>query len=121
MQTREIRSSNILASWVADNGQVLQDIFLLSAGIVCYYFKHSIQFEDDHLTHCFACTKWYIPHEQSTSLYDNPIRECKKYFHPGGHSSFMPVQRIFSRFPSAELDREEQKQIVLAPINRNVQ
>lgn len=121
MQPRGIRSSNILASWVADNGQVLQDTFLLSAGIVRYYFKHSIQFENEHLTHCFACMKWYIPHEQSTSLYGNPIRVCKKYFHPGGPSSFMPVQRIFSRFASAELDREGQKQIVVAPINRNVQ
>ena len=121
MQPRGIRSSNILASWVADNGQVLQDTFLLSAGIVRYYFKHSIQFENEHITHCFTCMKWYIPHEQSTSLYGNPIRVCKKYFHPGGPSSFMPVQRIFSRFASAEQDREGQKQIVVAPINRNVQ
>ena len=121
MQPRGVRSSNILASWVADNGQVLQDRFFLSAGIVRYYFKHSIQFGDEHLTHCFACMKWYIPHEQSNSLYGNPIRVCKKYFHPGGPSSFMPVQRIFSRFASAELEREGQKQIVVAPINRKVQ
>ena len=35
-------------------------------------------------------------------------------------SSFMPVQRIFSRFASAELEFEGQKQVVVAPINRNV-
>ena len=121
MQPRGVWSSNILVSWVADNGQVLQDRFFLSAGIVRYYFKHSIQFGDEHLTHCFACMKWYIPHEQSTSLYGNPIRVCKQYFHPGGPSSFVPVQRIFSRFSSAELEREGQRKIVVAPINRNVQ
>ena len=33
----------------------------------------------------------------------------------------MPVQSIFSRFASAEPEREGQKQIVVAPINRNVQ
>ena len=120
MQPRRIRSSKILASWVADNGEVLQDRFLLSAGIVRYYFKHSIQLGDEHLAHHFACMKWYIPHEQSTSLYGNPIRVCKNKFHRGGPSSFMPVQRIFSRFASAELEFEGQKQVVVAPINRNV-
>lgn len=120
MQPRQIRSSKILASWEADNGEVLQDRFLLSAGIVRYYFKHSIQLGDEHLAHHFACMKWYIPHKQSTSLYGNPIRVCKNKFHRGGPSSFMPVQRIFSRFASAELEFEGQKQVVVAPINRNV-
>ena len=120
MQPRQIRSSKILASWEADNGEVLQGRFLLSAGIVRYYFKHSIQLGDEHLAHHFACMKWYIPHEQSTSLYGNPIRVCKNKFHRGGPSSFMPVQRIFSRFASAELEFEGQKQVVVAPINRNV-
>ncbi|CAH3118079.1 unnamed protein product, partial [Porites lobata] len=39
-------------------------------------------------------------------------------FYPGGPSAFMPVQRIFSRFASAEVDVEGQKQVVMAPINR---
>ena len=120
MQPRRIRSSKILASWVADNGEVLQDRFLLSDGIVRYYFKHSIQLGDEHLAHHFACMKWYIPHIQSTSLYGNPIRVSKNKFHRGGPSSLMPVQRIFSRFASAELEFEGQKQVVVAPINRNV-
>ena len=115
MQPRGVRSSNILASWVAGSGQVLQDRFFLFAGIVRYYFKHSIQFGDEHLTNCFACMKWYIPHKQSTSLYGNPIRVCKKYFHPGGQSSFMPVQRIFSRFASAELEREDKNKLWWLP------
>ena len=67
MQPRGIRSSKILASWPADNGQVLKDMFLMSAGTVRYYFKHSIQVGDEHVTHYFACMRWYIPHEQSVS------------------------------------------------------
>lgn len=79
MQPRGIRSSKILALWPADNGQVLKDIFFMSAGTVRYYFKHSIQVGDEHLTHCFACMRWYIhvPHEQSVSLHGNPLRVCK--------------------------------------------
>ena len=88
MQPRGIRSSKILASWPAENGQVLQDRFSLSAGTVRYYFKHSIQLGDKHLAQCFACMRWYIPHEQSSSLYGNPLRVCKNDFYPGGPSSF---------------------------------
>ena len=109
------------SSWPADNGQVLQDRFCLSAGIVRYYFRHSVQLGDEQLSHFFACIRWYIPHEESTTLYGNPIRVYKNKFYPGGPSAFMPDQRIFSRFASAEVDVEGQKQVVMAPINRNVQ
>ena len=120
MQPRGIRSSTILASWLADDGQVLWDIFLLSAGTVRYNFKHSTQLGDEHAWHYFACMKWYIPHKQSGSLYGNPVGVCKNKFYSGGPSSFMPVQRIFSRFPSVELDLATQKQIVISPINRKI-
>ena len=120
MQPRGIRSSKILASWPADDGQVLRDTFLLSAGTVRYFFKHSIQLGDEHVWHYFTCMKWYIPHEQSGSLYGNPVRVCKNNFYPGGPSSFMPVQRIFSRFASVELDLATRKQVVISPINRSI-
>ena len=46
MQPRGIRSSNILASWVADKGQVLQDIFFQVKGVILgpgYFLrKHAI-------------------------------------------------------------------------------
>ena len=121
MQSRGIRSSKILASWPPDNGQVLQDRFCLSAGTVRYYFRHSVQLGGEHLSHFFSCIRWYIPHEESTTLYGNPIRVYKNKFYPGEPSAFMPVQRIFSRFTSAEVDVEGQKQVVMAPISRNVQ
>ena len=121
MQPRGIRSGKILASWPTDNGKdVLQETFCLSAGTVQYYFRHSVKVSDEHLTHHFACVKWYLPHRESTSLYGNPVRVCENRFYPGGPSSFMPVQRIFSRFASAELELEGQKHIAVVPVIRNV-
>lgn len=119
MQPRGIRSGKILASWPAGNGHVLEETFCLSAGTVQYYFSHSIKLADEHLIHYFACVRWYIPHEESTS-YGNPIKIYKNQIHPGGPSSFMPVQRIFSRFASAELELAGQNNIAVSPIIRNV-
>lgn len=104
MQPRGIRSSKIMASWPNNDGQVLQDRFCLSAGSVQYYFKHSVQLEDQFHQHCFACVRWYIPHAESLSLYGNPIKVYRNKFYQGGPSSFIPVQRLFSRFASVELD-----------------
>ena len=120
MQPRGIRSSKIMASWPNNDGQVLQDRFCLSAGSVQYYFKHSVQLEDQFHQHCFACVRWYIPHAESLSLYGNPIKVYRNKFYQGGPSSFIPVQRLFSRFASVELEQEEQKLSVVSPLIRNV-
>ena len=42
-----------------------------------------------------------------------PNQRLKNKFYPEGPSAFMPVQRIFSRFASAEVDVEGQKQVVM--------
>lgn len=120
MQPRGIRSSKILASWQNDDGQVLQDRFRLSAGLVQYYFRHSLQLGDQRHQHYFACVRWYVPHRESTSLYGNPLKVCKNQFNQGGPSSFIPVQRMFSRFASVELELEGEKLLVVSPIIRNV-
>lgn len=119
MQPRAIRSGKILASWPAGNGQILDETFSLAAGTVQYFFSHSIKLADEHFTHYFACVRWYVPDEESNN-YGNPIKVFKHQLHPGGPSSFMPVQRIFSRYASVELEKEGQKNIVVSPITRNV-
>ena len=59
MEPRGIRSAKILVSWPTKNGQVLQDAFVLSPGIVQYYFTHSIKLREEHVTHYFACVRWF--------------------------------------------------------------
>ena len=115
MQPRGIRSAKILAPWPAKNGQVLQDAFVLSPGIVQYHFTHSIKLGKEHVTHYFACVRWFLAHEES--YFANPIKIYKNKFHPGGPASFMPLQRVFSRFASAELELQT---IAAAQITRNV-
>ena len=99
---------------------ILQDMFCLSAGSVQYYFKQSVQLEDQFHQHCFACLRWNIPHAESLSLYGNPIKVYRNKFYQGGPSSFIPVQRLFSRFACVELEQEEQKLSVVSPLIRNV-
>ena len=106
LQPRGIRSGQILASWPANNGQVLKETFCVSAGTAQYYFRHSIKLGNDYLTHYFACMRWYIP-DEDTDSYGNPC-------------SFMPVQRIFSRFATAKFEQEGEKKIAVSPIIRNV-
>ena len=119
MQPRGIRSGQILASWPANNGQVLKETFCVSAGTAQYYFRHSIKLGNDHLTHYFACMRWYIP-DEDTNSYGNPIKVFKNKFQPGGPCSFMPVQRIFSRFATAKFEQKGEMKIAVSPIIRNV-
>ena len=119
MQPRGIHSAKILASWPAKNAQVLQDaLFFLSPGIVQYYFTHSTKLGEEHVMHYFACVRWFLAQEES--YFANPIKINKNEFHPGGPASFMPLQRVYSRFASAELELEGQQTIAVAEITRNV-
>ena len=118
MQPRGIRSAKTWASWPEGNGQVLQESFLLSPGIVQYYFTHSIKLGDEYVSHHCACVRWFLAHEES--YFANPIKTYKNKFLPGGPASFMPLQWVFSRFASAELEMEGQQTIAVAQITRNV-
>ena len=92
--------------------------FFLSPGIVQYYFTHSIKLGEEHVTYYFACVRWFLAHEES--YFANPIKIYKNKFHPGRPASFTPLQRVFSRFASAELELEGQQTISVAQITRNV-
>ena len=117
MQPRGIHSAKILASWPAKNAQVLQDAyFFLSPGIVKYYFTHSIKLGEEHVMHYFACVRWFLAQEES--YFANPIKLNKNKFHPGVPALFMPLQRVYSRFASAELELEGQQTV--SQITRNV-
>ena len=68
--------------------------------------------------HYFACVRWFLSQEES--YFANPIKLNKNKFHPGGPALFMPLQRVYSRFASAELELEGQQTIAVAQITRNV-
>ena len=113
MQPRGIHS--------AKNAQVLQNVFFfffLSPGIVQYYFTHSTKLGEEHVMHYFACVRWFLAQEES--YFANPIKINKNKFHPGRPALFMPLQRVYSRFASAELELEGQQTIAVAQITRNV-
>ena len=91
----------------------------MSAGTAQYYFRHSIKLGNDHLTHYFACMRWYIA-DEATNSYGNPVKVFKNKFQQGGPCSYMPVQRIFCRFATGKFEQEGEKKIAVCPITRNV-
>ena len=102
LEPQQVRASRILASWPAENDLVNRDGFILSPGTVSYYFSHSVQLRGKYLSHVFACVKWHLPTESSDSI-GNPVQVWQSKFREGAQSSFMPVQRLHSRFALATL------------------
>lgn len=116
METRSIRSARILASWHSTNGTVNLETFHLTPGIVRYFFKHTLNLEGKSIVHTFACMKWCKAVEDCYEI-GNPTQIWSGKYHEGGSSSFMPVQRIHSRYAWAKRDCNS---IAMSPILRKV-
>jgi hypothetical protein len=119
LEPRGIRSSNILASWPNGDGNIIKETFNLSAGTVSFYFSHSLKLGAKYHMYYFACVRWYMSDEQCDSI-GNPVKVWKASFQQGGSSSFIPVQRIYSRFGFTELKEHGETKIVVSPIGRKI-
>ena len=120
MEPRRIRSGNILASWAAEDGKINTDKFTLLAGQVKYFFNHSLKVGDVYQNNVFASVKWYKS-DENCHHYGNPIRVWKQEFLPAGPSAFLPVQRIHTRFASANVAQDNGTfKLVSSPLNRKV-
>ena len=120
LEPRGIRCSNILASWPGENGLINSQTFALSAGKVVYYFKHSLKIGEKYHTFFFACVRWYVLDEESESV-GNPVKIYQATYQQGGPCSFLPVQRIHSRFGvSVFKSANSESKVAVCPIGRNV-
>ena len=117
LEPRGMRSSNILASWPKGDGNVNQETFCLNPGTVNFYFTHSLRIGRSYHCFHFACVRWYRPDERPNAI-GNPVSVWRKNYQEGGPSSFIPVQRIFSRFAYAEIKSDDDVKLVVSPIAR---
>jgi hypothetical protein len=86
---------------------------------VKYYFCHSLKVEEKYEKFHFACVQWYQPDPDCDNI-GNPVQIWRESFQLGGPASFIPVQRMYSRFAFTKLKKPDCNKIVVSPIGRKM-
>ena len=118
--SRSSRSSYILAHWCGSNGKVLSYdnmTFTPRPGQILWFYKHILFVDNQPYEHYFAFVEWYMPMPEAIkNKYGKPIQVWRnKIFEPTGSASFIPVQRIKSKFVYIEQSIESHDVIVVLP------
>ena len=114
LHSRLIRYGGIMASWCGENGDV--NPIMMRPGIVNSYIVHSIQIEGEQKIHAFATVRWLKPSTNDLG-FGNPLSVWYlSSYERSGPATFLPVQRIYSRFVFAEESFEGQKYAVISPL-----
>ena len=121
LECRSLRSARIYASWATTNeGALNLDTINFYAGYVLYFFSHSIKLNEKFVNHTFASVLWHKP-DQDPDQFGNPTKTWKlNDFLVHGPSRFMPVQRIYCRFASAQTLIDGENKIVTVPLDRKL-
>ena len=93
-ESRLYKHARVMASWVGDEDEI--SLGISRPGQVNYFLEHS--FVIDKNGHCFACVQWFKEYPNNL-LFKNPLSVYyAKVFKLPGPTTFIPVQRIQSRF-----------------------
>lgn len=97
------KSSNITAYWSNDNGDISWDV-TPRPGTIIRFLSHSVLISGEMKTHLLAEVKWHHKLSQTDRHYVGPPVEAwhPSVFVPRGPSSFMPIQRVKSKFVKCE-------------------
>lgn len=110
--------ARIIASWCGNNGIVNPG--MMRPGIIRYLIVHSVEIKGQQNIHAFAVVDWLKSSEQDFGC-GNPVSVWfAKDFENAGPTVFLPVQRIHSRFLSADQLYFGQKYLVISPICRRI-
>lgn len=116
--SRSKRSSYILAKWCGRGTQI--ETNNLRPACVQYYFKHSVSVDGSFKSHFFAFVEWFKAHD-SRHLLGGPTEIwCHDLFEPLGPASFLPVQRIESKFVAAVDKLSEETVLVVMPLSQKI-
>ena len=92
---------------------------MMRPGIICYFIVHSVEIKGQDI-HAFAVVGWLNSSDQDFG-YGNPLSVWfVKDFENAGPAVLLPVQRIHSRFLSANQLYSEQTYLVISPICRRI-
>lgn len=110
--------AHIIASWCGNNGIINPG--RMRPGIVRHFIAHSVEIEGKQSIHVFALVNWLKSTEQDF-CFGNPLSVwLSKHFEHAGPAVFLPVQRIHSKFLSADHLHSGQKYLIVSPICRRI-
>ena len=116
--SRHCPYARIIASWCGNNGIVNPG--MMRPGIISYFIVHSVEIKGQQNIHVFAVVDWLTSSEQDFG-YGNPLSVwLAKEFENAGPAVFLPVQRIHSKFLSADKLYSGQNYLVVSPICRRI-
>ena len=116
--TRTRRSSYILARWCGRSGRI--DTTCLRPARVIFYVKHSIVYQGSFVPHYFAVCQWFEEHP-SRHLVGDPVELwCQNIYEQLGPASFLPVQRIQSKFVAGEGEVAAETVMFVMPLQKKV-
>jgi len=118
--SRSIRSSYVLASWVSTGGRINIRDSEPRAGCVQFYMRQNVSVAGEYKPFLLAYVIWYQDHPER-SYFGNPLQVCcKDLFEQLGPASFIPVQRIYSKFVPAFDKVKGENVMVVCPIPRKI-
>ena len=118
--SRSVRSSYVLASWVSTSGRVDTTGVEPRAGAVQFYMRQNVCVAGEYKPFLLAYVLWYQNHPER-SYFGKPVQVCcKDLFEQLGPASFIPVQRIVSKFVPAFDKVKGENVMVVCPLPRKV-
>ena len=118
MHSRRRQYGRIMASWCDIQGDLNPG--QSRPGIVRHFMVHSIDIDKEQHIHVFAVVKWFKPADKDFG-YGNPLSVWHaREFEGTGPVAFLPVQRICSRFVSAEKLYSGRRYVVVSPVSPRI-
>ena len=116
--SRSKRSSYVLAKWCGRNGII--DTSCLRPACISYFIKHSVMVSGSFRAHYFAVVRWF-EHHPSRNLLGDPVELwCHDLYESLGPASYLPVQRIHTKFVAAKDKFNEETLLVVMPLQQKV-
>ena len=114
MESRLYKHARVMASWVGDEGEISTGNS--KPGRVKFYFEHSFDVGKKQYRHCFACVQWFKEFQDNTP-FRNPLSVFyAKVFKLPGAATFIPVQRIQSRFIAINKKHQNFDLLIVCPL-----
>lgn len=122
-RSRSHRSSYITAFWCGDGGNVqsYEDMYLYARpGRICSFISHLIYVNNEPKQHIFALVQWFLPvvdelrfkFGKPVEVWSSDLLEMEK------GASFIPVQRIKSKFVHIKFQYRSKNVMAVLPRNR---
>lgn len=121
--SRSHRSSYITAYWCNDTGNIqpYPNMYLEpQPGIIQYFLKHIIYIKDVPVEHLLAFVEWYLPANYETRyMFGKPVELWRADLcRVVGSASFIPVQRIKSKFVHIPVQIQSRNLLVVVARDR---